>query len=130
MRTIYILLAGHTRLHRDLLTSLLRRERSLEIVAAVDGEVSLATVLAVFLNGPCDIEAPVIAILSIADTERTPPEVSRLLIEFPELTIIGICWLTGDVRSFQLKIEIAQASSSLTGLMDAIRDCASHSRFF
>ena len=108
-----------------MLASTLSHEHDVEIVARVEDELQVVAALRSLLDdGEFAVDDPVIVVTSIEDSDPVPPSVSRLLGEFPEVTIVGICWATARVRSFQLQIEVREIPCSLTGLINAVRECA------
>ena len=124
MRTIHAILAIQQRLFRDLLASMLAREYDVSIVAHAESELAVCVALQKLLDEgdfPCD--DPVIVITSIDEGDGIPASCSRLLTEFPEVTIVGICWATAHLRSFQLRIDVQEIPCSLKGLTEAIREC-------
>ncbi|MEI8384202.1 MAG: hypothetical protein WCJ09_29100 [Planctomycetota bacterium] len=125
MQTIHAILALHQPLFGELLSANLSRERDIRIVSQVEHEFEIAASLHDLLDDrEFAVDDPVIVVTSLEDVDNIPPSVSRLLVEFPEVTIIGICWATSSVRSFQLQIDVREVPCSLTGLIDAIRECA------
>ena len=127
MRTIHAILAIQQRLYRDLMASLLSREYDVCIVADADDELAVAVALRRLLDeGEFPVDDPVVVVTSIGDANEIPSAVSRLLGEFPEVTIVGICWATARVRSFQLRIDVQEIPCSVKGLVEAIRECTRH----
>ncbi|MBC8116600.1 MAG: hypothetical protein H7062_19580 [Candidatus Saccharimonas sp.] len=133
MQTIHAILAIRQRLYRDLMHSMLTREPDVHIVPPLDDEGSaddechIATRLFKLLEvDEFAVDDPVIVVISIEDTKEIPASVSRLLSEFPEVTIVGICWATAHVRSFQLRIDVQEIPCSVKGLVEAIRECTRH----
>jgi hypothetical protein len=121
---IHAILAIEQRLYRDLLGAALAREYDVRIVAQADNELAVAAALRMLLDeGEFPVDDPVIVITSIGDAVDIPASCSRLLGEFPEVTVIGICWATASVRSFQLRIDAHEIPCSMQGLVDAIREC-------
>jgi hypothetical protein len=127
VRTIHAILAIQQRLYRDLMASLLSREYDVRIVAHADDELAIAVALRGLLDeGEFPVDDPVIVVTSIDDANEIPASVSRLLVEFPEVTFVGICWATAHVRSFQLRIDVQEIPCSVKGLVEAIRECTRH----
>lgn len=124
MQTIHAILAIQPRLYRDLMASLLSREYDVRIVAQASDELAVAVALRSLLDeGDFPVDEPVVIVTSIDDANEIPMSVSRLLGEFPEVTIVGICWATAHVRSFQLRIDVQEIPCSVKGLVEAIREC-------
>lgn len=127
MRTIHAILAIHQRLYRDLLSAMLTDEYDVRIVARADEELAIAAALRKLLDeGEFPVDDTVIVVTSIDDSNEIPAACSRLLGEFPEVTIVGICWATARVRSFQLRIDVQEIPCSMKGLVEAIRECTRH----
>jgi hypothetical protein len=124
VRTIHAILAIQQNLYRDLMASVLSREYDVCVVANADNEFAVACELRQLLDeGDFLVDDPVIVVTSIDDANEIPAPVSRLLGEFPEVTIVGICWATAHVRSFQLRIDVQEIPCSVQGLVEAIREC-------
>ncbi|HEY4263560.1 MAG TPA: hypothetical protein VGM98_25580 [Schlesneria sp.] len=127
MRTIHAILAIRQRLYRDLLGAVLSRDYDVRVIAQTDFE-AVATSLRILLDdGEFPIDDPVIVIMSIDESGDIPASCSHLLCEFPEVTIIGICWANATVRSFQLRIDVQEIPCSMQSLVDAMRECNSRS---
>ena len=125
MRTIHAILALEHPLFSELLAVNLSHEPDMRIVARVVGEVKVAEELRDLLdNDEFDVDDPVIVVMSTDESEEISPTISRLLGEFPEIIIVGICWATARVRTFQLQIDVHEIPCELDGLIEAIRDCA------
>lgn len=125
MRTIHVILAIRQQLYCDLLDSMLSREDDVHIVTRVDDEFALVSALMELLDeGEFAVDDPVIIITSVSERTEVPASAARLLAEFPEITIVGICWATASIRSFQLRIDVQEIPCSNTGLISAIRACA------
>jgi hypothetical protein len=125
VRTIHAILAIPQRLYRDLLGSMLSNQYDVRIVARASNELAVAIELRKLLDeGDFAVDDPVVLVTSIEDTDEIPVSCSRLLSEFPEVTIVGICWATARVRSFQVRIDVQEIPCSMQGLVDAIRECA------
>jgi hypothetical protein len=128
VQTLHAILAIQHELLRELIESRLLDSKlsfkyRLKIVARVDNEFAAILSLKELLSGRFDVDDPLVVIMSIDDDETTPASVSRLLNEFPEAIVIGIGNIKGRTRSFQLKIDEREVTSSKNGLPAAIRDC-------
>ncbi len=134
MPTIHAILALHQRFHHDLMHSLLSREDGVRIVRPPKGqpanendELSIGVRLHKLLDAKkFPVDDRVIVVTSIEDATEIPASISRLLAEFPEVTIVGICWATAHVRTFQLRIDVQEIPCSVKGLVEAIRECTRH----
>lgn len=124
---IHAILAIRQPFYRDVLSIVLSREYDVIIVTHADHEIAIAAALRKLLDdGHFPVDDPVIVVMSIDDPDEIPVSCSRLLSEFPEVTIVGICWATARVRSFQLRIDVQEINCSVKGLIDAIRECTRH----
>src|SRR4051812_38422890 len=119
---IHAILAIQQRLLRESLGARLARYSDVRIEGYAKGELGIALALRKLLDeGDISVDDPVIVITSIDDTLDTPVSCSRLLCEFPEVTIFGVC--TDSMRgcSLQLRIDVQEFECSLNGLAEAIR---------
>ncbi len=66
----------------------------------------------------------IVLVIEIEECDGIPAFCERLLIEFPELTIMGICRNRSAIRSFQLQIHVEEMGSSLSELSETIQACA------
>jgi hypothetical protein len=126
MNKTHIILSLRSQLLCDILYDRWCYDYDVHVVPNDNDEFAFASELLNLLNnGDFLIDDPVVVIMSIESIDKVPAAVSRLLFEFPELTILGFCGRTHRIRSFQLRVDIQEISSSLAGLIDAIRNCAS-----
>ncbi len=119
---VHVVLAIEQRLYRELLASHLARENDVRVVARVWDEFEVAAALEILLGEePFSADDPVVVITSIDDVERVPAFCSRLLGEFPEVIVIGICWNCGQVRTFQASIDVQELPCTLDSLVAELR---------
>jgi hypothetical protein len=125
--TIHAILAIRQRLYRDLVGTLLSGEcgvRVYEMAETEQAETELAvaaTLRQLLVQEEFSVDDPVIVVTSTEDTHEMPTSFSRLLTEFPEVTIVSVS--TGSIRSFQMRIKKRKFRSSRNGLLKAIRNC-------
>ncbi len=126
MQTIHAVLAI-PRLYRDAFTQNLHPDFDVSFVDEPLDEWAIACNLRTLLNGDISVDDPVIVVTSIDEADDIPALCSRLLTEFPEITIMGICRNTSRIRSFQLRIQVEEIHCSLSDLNEAIRECTRNS---
>ena len=126
---IHAILAIQQRLFRENLSARLSHYGDVRIEAHAESEVDIAVALRKLLGDRRQSEkrrkvpkGPVIVVVSIDDTLDTPEACTRLLSEFPHITIFGIRTDSMPGRSFQLRINMQEFECSLGGLADAIRE--------
>lgn len=122
VRTLHAILAIRQRLYRDLVGSTLCEEYDVRIYEESESEIAVAGALRRVLNQDLfSVDDPVIVVTSVDDTNEIPASFSRLLTEFPEVTIVGVSTLS--IRSFQVRIRKRTFRCSQKGLLKAIRTC-------
>ena len=73
------------------------------------------------------VDDPVIVVTSIDDTVEGLSRYSRLLLEFPEVTIVDVS--TASIRSFQIWTRERKFRCSQKGLLKAIKECFRHNDY-
>lgn len=133
MRTIHVILGiQRLRLHfgtdQDFLRPLqLEADDKVEITTCDQDEFAVARALRNLLDGEItSVDDPVIVITSHADNNQIPEVCSRLLMEFPETSIIWITAGIGRIRTFQLRIKEDDFPCSLKGLVEGIHECVQY----
>lgn len=127
MRQIHVLLGIESRFYRELLWRALSTAHWLHLETVAANDLVVATRLMAILDEPCPSPPDVVVyITSISETatDAVPGRYSRLLQEFPELVIVGICWSTSEIRLYRLTVEVQDVASSLEGLLDQLRRVA------
>jgi hypothetical protein len=125
--TIHAILAIRQRLFRDLVGTLLSGEYGVRLYKHAETEQAgtelavAATLRRLLVQEDFSVDDPVIVITSTDDTHEIPTSFSRLLTEFPEVTIVGVS--TVDIRSFQMRIKKRKFRCSRNGLLKALRNC-------
>lgn len=128
LRTIHVIL-GIQRLHlpsgtnQEFLRALqFHADDNVEITTCNQDDFAIAQALRDLLD-ISSVDDPVIVITSLKDTNRIPDACSRLLMEFPETSIIWIGAGGNQIRTFQLRIKEETFPRSVKGLIEAIHDC-------
>ena len=83
----------------------------------------VACALRTLLNEDISVDDMVVLVTTVEDVDGIPAFCSRLLTEFPELSILGISRNTSRIRLFQLQIQVRDVPCSLSELSEAIIEC-------
>jgi DNA-binding NarL/FixJ family response regulator len=102
VETLLILLAVRPTLFRDSLRAVLTHRRDLQVI---DAEPCDAEILAAARQHRADV-----VVASLEPTPEIPPLVSRLLAEFPGMTVVGIDLEGGCARIYRDDREVQTAS--------------------
>ncbi|MFO0979806.1 MAG: hypothetical protein U0996_25630 [Planctomycetaceae bacterium] len=84
----------------------------------------IANAVKSLLEKDLSVDDLIVLVTDIPESSGVPAFCERLLIEFPELTIMGIGNNGSAIRCFQLQIQVQEMSSSLSELSAAIQACA------
>lgn len=127
MKQIHVLLGIESRFYRELLWRALSAVHWLHLEKVAANQMIVASRLMEILDEPCPSPPDVVVYItsiSATATDAVPGSYSRLLQEFPELVIVGICWSTSDIRLYRMTVDVQKVASSLEGLFDQLRRVA------
>lgn len=122
MRTIHAIIAIKQKLYRDLIGNMLSDAYDIRIYEESDDEIAVAVTLQRLLEqDDFSVDDPVIVITSSGDSSAACAPFTRLLTEFPEVTLIDVS--SEKIRSYQMRIKKRRFRCSRTGLLGTVREC-------